>query len=100
MTLHFKWLSDNVAAAGQIAPADVAAIAAHGFKSIINNRPDGEGRKWRATSSPPRARSSLSAARARAPSTSSGWRPSPAEIASLGLATSAVKMSGEVSKIR
>lgn len=43
MTLHFKWLSDTVAAAGQIVPADVSAIAAHGFKTIINNRPDGEG---------------------------------------------------------
>jgi len=43
MTLHFKWLSDKVAAAGQIAPADVATIAAHGFKTVINNRPDGEG---------------------------------------------------------
>jgi uncharacterized protein (TIGR01244 family) len=43
MTLHFKWLSDNLAAAGQIAPADLAAIAAHGFKTVINNRPDGEG---------------------------------------------------------
>lgn len=43
MTLHFKWLSDQVAAAGQIAPADIAAIAAHGFRTIINNRPDGEG---------------------------------------------------------
>ncbi len=43
MSLHFKWLSNSVAAAGQIMPADVAAIAAHGFKTIINNRPDGEG---------------------------------------------------------
>ena len=43
MTLHFKWLSDNLAAAGQIAPADLPAIAAHGFKTVINNRPDGEG---------------------------------------------------------
>ncbi|HYA66702.1 MAG TPA: TIGR01244 family sulfur transferase [Burkholderiaceae bacterium] len=43
MTLHFKWLSDTVAAAGQIAPADVPVIAAHGFKTIVNNRPDGEG---------------------------------------------------------
>lgn len=43
MTLHFKWLSDAVAAAGQIAPADIPAIAAHGFKTVINNRPDGEG---------------------------------------------------------
>ncbi|HYB49709.1 MAG TPA: TIGR01244 family sulfur transferase [Burkholderiaceae bacterium] len=43
MTLHFKWLSDTVAAAGQITPGDLPAIAAHGFKTIINNRPDGEG---------------------------------------------------------
>jgi len=43
MTLHFKWLSDKLAAAGQIAPTDIAAIAAHGFKTVINNRPDGEG---------------------------------------------------------
>ncbi len=43
MTLHFKWLSDTVAAAGQIAPSDLPAIAAHGFKTVINNRPDGEG---------------------------------------------------------
>jgi uncharacterized protein (TIGR01244 family) len=43
MTLHFKWLSDTLAAAGQIAPGDIAAIAAHGFKTVINNRPDGEG---------------------------------------------------------
>jgi len=43
MTLHFKWLSDSVAAAGQIAPGDIPAIAAHGFKTVINNRPDGEG---------------------------------------------------------
>ena len=43
MTLHFKWLSDTLAAAGQIAPGDIAAIAAHGFKTVINNRPDAEG---------------------------------------------------------
>jgi uncharacterized protein (TIGR01244 family) len=43
MSLHFKWLSDSVAAAGQISPDEVSAIAAHGFKTIINNRPDGEG---------------------------------------------------------
>jgi uncharacterized protein (TIGR01244 family) len=43
MTLHFKWLSDTVAAAGQILPSDIPAIAAHGFKTVINNRPDGEG---------------------------------------------------------
>ncbi len=43
MTLHFKWLSDGLAAAGQITPGDLGAIAAHGFKTVINNRPDGEG---------------------------------------------------------
>ena len=43
MTLHFKGLSDSVAAAGQIAPTDLPVIAAHGFKTVINNRPDGEG---------------------------------------------------------
>ncbi len=43
MTLHFKWLSDTLAAAGQIAPTDLPAIAAHGFRTVINNRPDGEG---------------------------------------------------------
>lgn len=43
MSLHFKWLSDTVAAAGQIAPQEIPAIAASGFKSVINNRPDGEG---------------------------------------------------------
>jgi sulfide:quinone oxidoreductase len=35
-------LSPNVSVAPQIAPGDVAGIAAHGFKSIICNRPDGE----------------------------------------------------------
>ncbi len=35
-------LSDTVAVAAQIQPADVAAIAEAGFKVLINNRPDGE----------------------------------------------------------
>ncbi len=35
-------LSENCAVSSQIQPADVAAIAAEGFKSIICNRPDGE----------------------------------------------------------
>ena len=43
MTLHFKWLSDTLAAAGQITPGDLPAIAAHGFRTVVNNRPDGEG---------------------------------------------------------
>lgn len=35
-------LTESLSVAGQIAPDDVAAIAAAGFKTIINNRPDGE----------------------------------------------------------
>lgn len=36
-------VSDNFSATGQIQPADMAEIAAQGFKTVINNRPDGEG---------------------------------------------------------
>jgi uncharacterized protein (TIGR01244 family) len=36
-------LSSRFSAAGQITADDLADIAAAGFKSIINNRPDGEG---------------------------------------------------------
>lgn len=35
-------LDDTVFVAGQIAPADIADIAAHGVRLIVNNRPDGE----------------------------------------------------------
>ncbi|MFT4519134.1 MAG: hypothetical protein ACI9JM_001525 [Halioglobus sp.] len=35
-------LTDSIGVAAQIAPADVAEIAAQGYKVIINNRPDGE----------------------------------------------------------
>lgn len=35
-------LSDTLSVAGQISPADLQAIAAAGFKSIVCNRPDGE----------------------------------------------------------
>jgi sulfide:quinone oxidoreductase len=35
-------LSEACAVAGQIQPADVAAIAADGFGTIVCNRPDGE----------------------------------------------------------
>ncbi|MBX2806077.1 MAG: TIGR01244 family phosphatase [Hyphomicrobiales bacterium] len=35
-------LDDTVYVTGQIAPADIAAIAANGIKLIVNNRPDGE----------------------------------------------------------
>jgi sulfide:quinone oxidoreductase len=43
MSLHFKWLSETVAVAGQVLPEDLPVIAAHGFRHLINNRPDGEG---------------------------------------------------------
>lgn len=35
-------LSNQLSVTSQIAPADVAALAVKGFRSIINNRPDGE----------------------------------------------------------
>lgn len=35
-------LNDHVAVAGQIQPHDMAAIAAAGYRLIVNNRPDGE----------------------------------------------------------
>lgn len=35
-------LTDDFSVAGQITPADVAAIATAGFRSLICNRPDGE----------------------------------------------------------
>ena len=38
---HIK-LTDTVAASPQIAVDDMAAIAAAGFKVVVNNRPDGE----------------------------------------------------------
>lgn len=37
-------LSDSVAVSPQIQAADVAGIAAAGFKVLVNNRPDGEER--------------------------------------------------------
>lgn len=41
-TLNVIPLSDALSVAGQIAPADLPAIARAGFKSVICNRPDGE----------------------------------------------------------
>jgi uncharacterized protein (TIGR01244 family) len=40
--LELKRINDHVSVAPQIAPADIAAIKAAGFTTIINNRPDGE----------------------------------------------------------
>jgi sulfide:quinone oxidoreductase len=37
-----KTLTDGLAVASQINPADVAGIAAAGYRAIICNRPDGE----------------------------------------------------------
>lgn len=39
ITVH----TEHFATASQIAPSDMAAIAAQGFVTVINNRPDGEG---------------------------------------------------------
>jgi sulfide:quinone oxidoreductase len=38
-----KKLTDDLSVSPQILPGDVAGLAAMGFKSIIGNRPDGEG---------------------------------------------------------
>jgi uncharacterized protein (TIGR01244 family) len=38
-----RQVSEDFAVAPQIAPEDMAEIAARGFKLVINNRPDGEG---------------------------------------------------------
>ena len=38
----FIRLTDTVAVAGQLAPADMASAAAAGYATIVNNRPDGE----------------------------------------------------------
>jgi len=42
MTTPFKPLTDDFAVAPQLSPADMAAVAAAGFKSVIINRPDYE----------------------------------------------------------
>jgi sulfide:quinone oxidoreductase len=36
-------ISDNFSATAQLRPEDMAEVAAQGFKTVINNRPDGEG---------------------------------------------------------
>ena len=38
----FIRIDDSISVAGQLAPADIAAAAAQGFRTLINNRPDGE----------------------------------------------------------
>lgn len=41
--MEIKEISPNLSVSAQIAPTDIADIAAAGFRSIICNRPDGEG---------------------------------------------------------
>jgi uncharacterized protein (TIGR01244 family) len=40
--MEYREISEDYSVSGQIQPADVAAIKAAGFKSIICNRPDDE----------------------------------------------------------
>ncbi len=40
--MELKRINDRISVSGQIQPEDVAALQAAGFKTIINNRPDGE----------------------------------------------------------
>ncbi len=50
MTLATQRLSDAVAVAGQLEPEAMAEVAAAGFRSVINNRPDFEGGPGQPTS--------------------------------------------------
>lgn len=40
--MEMRKIDDRVSVSGQIGPADIAAIAAAGFKAVICNRPDHE----------------------------------------------------------
>ena len=40
--MHIRPLDEALSASPQIAPEDLPDIAAHGFRSVISNRPDGE----------------------------------------------------------
>ncbi|MDH4394750.1 MAG: TIGR01244 family sulfur transferase [Limnobacter sp.] len=48
--MQFQQVSDELALASQLSLADFEALVAQGFKTFINNRPDGEG-----ADQPPRA---------------------------------------------
>ena len=50
MSLTITRISENFSTSPQIAVEDVAEIASLGFKTIINNRPDGEGGESQPTS--------------------------------------------------
>ena len=43
MSISISQHNEHFATAPQISPQDMAAIAAHGFHTVINNRPDNEG---------------------------------------------------------
>jgi len=43
MSISISQHTEHFSTAPQIGPEDMAAIAAHGFHTVINNRPDGEG---------------------------------------------------------
>ncbi|MBV9891692.1 MAG: TIGR01244 family phosphatase [Rhizobacter sp.] len=43
MSMTVQRLTADVAVAGQLAPESMADVAAAGFRSVINNRPDFEG---------------------------------------------------------
>lgn len=43
MSLPIRSISSHFAVAGQLAVGDLATVAALGFKTVINNRPDLEG---------------------------------------------------------
>lgn len=40
--IQVNYLSSTLAIAGALSPADFAGVARRGFKTVINNRPDGE----------------------------------------------------------
>ncbi len=40
--MHLRKLTDDLAVAAQLTPADIPVVAAEGFRAIVCNRPDGE----------------------------------------------------------
>ena len=42
MNPRVQYLSDQFAVAAQLGAADVPGVAAQGFRTLVNNRPDGE----------------------------------------------------------
>ena len=40
--MEIRQLSEQYYVSGQLAPGDLAALAEHGFRTIVNNRPDDE----------------------------------------------------------